>query len=615
MGYSLGVLATPDALQERALKLLATKKLFNLPIRLASRSLQISHKETPIFSEVISMKFRLALFLTLLLTFSAISHGAIKLPNQAIAGETHHHHPEAKAEQSAPLFDNLGNHHHPISTQNPLAQRYFNQGLILSYGFNHAEAARSFQQAAKLDPNCAMCYWGLAYVQGPNINAPMDDLAIPTAWQAIQQAIALSKNATNREKAYIWALAKRYSPKPIADRKPFDLAYAKAMRQVTRQFPDDLDAATLFAEALMDTTPWDYWDENGNPKAEGIEIMRTLEDVLKRHPNHPGANHLYIHAVEKERPELGIPSADRLMTLVPGSGHLVHMASHIYIRVGRYHDAVLSNQMGIEADKAYNVNCHAQGIYPLAYMPHNQHFLWFAALMTGQSDIAIDAAKHTAKVDEKLMRQPEMAGSLQHYYTIPMYTLARFGQWDEILAMPAPAVDLKYPNGVRHYVRGLAFLAKGQLKPATQELQQLKTIATDPALQEVKIWGFNSTSNVLNIATNVLAGRVAAQQGNYSGAINYLQQAVRIEDSLIYTEPADWYHPARQSLGMALLQAGKAAEAEQTYRKDLEIYPENGWSLYGLAQSLKAQGKTEESQIMQARFEKAWEFADVQPTL
>jgi tetratricopeptide (TPR) repeat protein len=562
------------------------------------------------------MKFRILFLSALLLSVFTASISTPQLSNRAVATETHqHHHAQAKQEKRAPLFDNLGNHQHPISTKNPLAQRYFNQGLILAYGFNHAEAARSFQEAARLDPNCAMCYWGLAYVLGPNINAPMDAAAYPTAWQAVQKAIALSKNATKREQAYIEALAKRYSAEPIQDRKPFDLAYANAMRQVARRFPDDLDAATLFAEALMDTTPWDYWDEAGKPKPEGTEIMRTLENILKRHPNHPGANHLYIHAVEKERPELGIPSADRLMKLVPGSGHLVHMASHIYIRVGRYHDAVVSNQKGIQADDSYVASCHAQGMYPLVYMAHNHHFLWFAALMNGQSKVAIDAAHHTAMVDEQLMRQPELAGTLQHFYTIPIYTLARFGKWDDILAIPTPAQDLKYPNGALHYARGLAFLAKGNLEQSIQELAQLRILAADPTLQQSTIGGFNSTAKVLNIASEVLAGEIAAKQGNSKQAIEHLQKAVQIEDSLVYTEPADWYYPSHQALATILLEGGQAAAAEKAYREDLKIYPENGWSLFGLAQSLRMQGKTQEAKAIQTRYEKAWAFADVAPTI
>lgn len=560
------------------------------------------------------MKKQTAFLLSLLLV-TGIAIGVVNPTKVAIA-----HTPEtyiAKAgdhsshKPYAPLYEGMGNLHHPISTKNKLAQRYFDQGLTLTYGFNHDAAARSFKEAAKLDPDCAMCYWGVAYVLGPNINAPMEKDAIPEAWDALQTAIRLSKNANEKEKAYIQALATRYPQQHIEDRKPYDLAYAKSMRQVAQTYPDDLDAATLFAESLMDTTPWDYWEADGTPKPEGVEIMGVLEAVLKRSPNHAGANHLYIHAVEKERPELGLPSADRLMKLVTGSGHLVHMASHIYIRTGHYHQAVLSNQMGIKADDAYAAICQAQGIYPLAYMPHNQHFLWFAALMTGQSEVAMNAAVQTAKVDPKIMRQPEMAGSLQHYYTIPTFTNIRFGKWDAILSQTAPDKDLKYPTGVYHYARGMAFLAKGQTEQAAQELKQLQAFAADPALKEVKIWNSNATANILDIASNVLSGQLAAKLGQYEVAIAALKQAVKLEDALVYTEPADWYQPTRQALANVLLQAGRSTEAEVIYREDLKIYPENGWSLYGLAESLQAQGKFKDAQVVQKRFREAWKYADV----
>jgi tetratricopeptide (TPR) repeat protein len=560
------------------------------------------------------MKYHAA-FLSLLTTMilaahtppqPAIAHTPLTAANPTQTGTETAAKPSKSGTQ--PLFKNLGNYQHRISTRNPLAQRYFNQGLIFAYGFNHAAAARSFKQAIALDPNCAMCHWGVALVLGPNINAPMEKDDLPEAWQYLQNAIALSKNASKKEQAYIQALAKRYPAQHVEDRKPLDIAYAKAMRDVVKRYPKDLDAGTLFAEALMDTTPWDYWHENGQPKPEGIEIMATLESVLKRNPNHPGANHLYIHAVEKERPELGVASADRLMKLAPDAGHLVHMASHIYIRVGRYQDAVMANQRGVAADDAYTTQCHAQGIYPLAYMPHNHHFLWFAAQMSGQRKLALKAAERTAQVDTQLMRKQELAGILQHFYTIPLFTDTRFGQWAKILAAPAP--DLKYPTGILHYARGTALIATDRPEQAAEELQKLRSLAADPAMQEIKIFGNNSFASILNIATEVLAGELAAKQGNVEQAITHLKQAVKLEDALTYTEPADWYQPTRQVLAKVLLKAGKPQEAEQVYRADLKIYPENGWSLYGLAQSLQAQGKTKEARLTQARFQTAWKHAD-----
>jgi tetratricopeptide (TPR) repeat protein len=519
--------------------------------------------------------------------------------------------PDASNATLVPLYEGLSDYSYPISTQNVLAQRYFNQGLLLSYGFNHAEAARSFQAAAQLDPNCALCYWGMALVLGPNINAGMAQETVPTAWQALQTALQLSQRpaASPRERALIQALAQRYTAQPVADRKSLDLAYANAMRQVVQRYPEDLDAATLFAEALMDTMPWDYWQENGQPKPAAREIFQTLERVLKRNPYHPGANHLYIHAVEKERPELGLPAADRLMKLFPNAGHLVHMPSHIYIRTGRYHDAVVSNQLGIKADNAYLAQTKAEGIYPLAYKPHNHHFLWFAALMTGQSQIAQSAAEQTANVDPKLLGEGELAGALQHYSLMPLFTRLRFSQWDKILATPAPAQP--YPKGIWHYARGMAFLGQGQVTSATKELQQLQAIATTPALKDLKIWGFNRTANILDIATQVLSGELAVHDRRHEAAIAHLKTAVQLEDALVYTEPPDWYQPTRQALARVLLKAGKAQAAEQAYRADLNIYPENGWSLYGLAQSLQAQGKTQEAKLIQTRFQTAWQHADI----
>lgn len=319
-------------------------------------------------------------------------------------------------EGGAPLFEDLGEHHHAISTPVPLAQRYFDQGLILAYAFNHAEAERSFREAARLDPDCAMCYWGAALVLGPNINAPMEQDDVSKAWKALQAAIERSNKASEKEKAYIQALAKRYSEKALDDRSPLDLDYADAMRELVQRYPDDLDAAALFAEALMDLHPWDYWTKEGQTQPWTPEILTVLESVLARHENHPGANHLYIHAVEASPdPERGLASADRLHDLVPGAGHLVHMPAHIYVRLGRYHDASLANQRAIAADDSYLEQVRAQGIYPLAYVPHNHHFLWATATMEGRNRLAIGSARETAsRVDRENMGEPGM-GALQHY--------------------------------------------------------------------------------------------------------------------------------------------------------------------------------------------------------
>ncbi|KYC35050.1 hypothetical protein WA1_09955 [Scytonema hofmannii PCC 7110] len=552
--------------------------------------------------------FTLSLLITIgLFTYPTKLFGQVMAnePSSISARETH---------PSVPLLKNLGNHHYSISTSSKLAQRYFDQGLVLAYGFNHAMAVRSFQEATKLDPNCAMCYWGLALVQGPNINAPMDAKAIPSVSQALQKAVELSKNVSEKEQAYINALTKRYASQPIEDRKPLDIAYANAMREVQKRYPNDLEAATLFAEALMDTMPWNYWTRDGKPNPGTNELLATLDSILKRNPNHPGALHLHIHAVEASpHPERGVTSADRLRNLVPSAGHLVHMPGHIYIRVGRYHDAVVANQKAIAADKQSMslTPCHTKGLYELGYVPHNYHFLLAGAMMGGEGTLAIQTARETSAIaDHQVMRQPGF-GTLQHYYALPLYTLTKFGKWDEILKEPTPDADLMYPNGVWHYARGMAFTAKGQLKQATEELEKVKAIAADPALEKVTVWDINSTVSLMKIASEVLAGELAAKQKNYTQAIAHLKTAVSLEDNLRYDEPASWYSPVRQSLGAVLLEANRIQEAETIYREDLEHYPENGWSLLGLTKSLDAQGKTKEARSVQQRFEKAWKYADI----
>lgn len=523
---------------------------------------------------------------------------------------THHADLALMADDQINLNNNSNNYHYPISTQSDLAQQYFDRGLALAYGFNHAQASIAFENALKADPNCVMCYWGLAYVLGPNINVPMNEEQVPSAWQAIQKAIAISEKGSKKEQAYVQALAKRYSKKPVEDRSPLDMAYAKAMGKIVQDYPDDLDAATLYAEALMDTMPWDYWQDNGELKPEAKPIAETLESVLQRNPKHAGANHFYIHTMEKEHPQLAIDAADNLRDLMPNSGHLQHMPSHIYIRVGRYEDAVIANQKAIKADMEYLASSHPDSVYKFVYVPHNYHFLWFSALMTGQSKIAAEAALKTADVNPALIRQPDVAGALQHYLAIPLYTKVRFGEWDEILNTPAPETDLKYPNGVWHYARGMAFVAKANQEKANQELSQLQALVSDSELQELKIWGFNSTANVLAIASEVLQGAIANSTDNYNQAVNHFQKAITLEDDLIYTEPPDWYSPSHNLLGEIHLQNNRLEEAEKEFNKDLEIYPENGWSLHGLAQSLQKQGKLEQAKTVQQQYEKAWQYAD-----
>lgn len=513
----------------------------------------------------------------------------------------------------APLLEGMGNHHFPITTTVDLAQRFFNQGIVLAFGFNHKEAGRSFREAARLDSNCAMAYWGMALVLGPNINATMDPENNPAAYEALQKAMQLAPKSTEKEQAYIQALAKRYQADPPKDRGPLDIAYADAMRELHQRYPDDREAATLFAESLMDLHPWDYWQSDGQAKSWTPELLEVLESVMAGNPEHPGANHLYIHAVEASKtPERGLPSAERLGKAAPGAGHLVHMPSHIYIRVGNYHQGSVANELAIQSDDDYVTQCRSQGIYPLAYVPHNHHFLWATATLEGASKKAIAAGKSTsAKVDTAMMRQPGF-GTLQHFFIIPLYAYVRFGEWDTILAEPKPAKDLVYPTGVWHYARGIAFARTNRFAEAEKELAAVKKIAKNPVLKEVTIWDITATEKLMEIAAKALAGELAAAKGDYSYAIEYLKEAIEIEDGLAYNEPPDWFFPVRHSLGAVFLEAGRPADAEQVYRTDLEIFPENGWSLYGLRKSLEMQDKNGEAAEVEQRFKEAWAWSDIE---
>ncbi|MDX1410525.1 MAG: hypothetical protein R3351_00060 [Nitrospirales bacterium] len=516
-------------------------------------------------------------------------------------------------DEAVPIQENLGGYTYPISTTVPLAQRYFDQGLVLSYGFNHAEAGRSFREAARQDSNCAMCYWGEALVLGPNINAPMSDSAVPQAYSAVQKALSLSKKATEKEIALIKALGNRYAKKAVKDRTHLDEAYAQAMREVYKRFPDDEVIGSLMAEALMDLHPWDFWTKSGEARPWTHEIVTTLEGVLEKAPNNPLANHLYIHAVEASpNPERALPSAKRLATLVPGSGHLVHMPAHIYIRVGRYRDAAVANQNAVKIDQHYLSHSHVESIYTSAYVPHNYHFLWAAAIKTGQKKLAMQAARETAaQVNPEAMRDPGFAGTLQHFWLIPLYTEALFGQWSDILQEREPPADLLYPRGIWHYARGLAFLRQGKTNRAEVELIKLNEIISNPEIADLKIFDLNEVTKILKIAKAVLEGEIAADQKDYQSAVIHLKRAIEEEDGLNYTEPKDWYLPPRQVLGAVLLMDGKAAHAEEVYREDLRYHPQNGWSLYGLVQALRAQGKTQEAEVAQEQFNLAWADADV----
>ncbi len=515
--------------------------------------------------------------------------------------------------QIAPRLQNLGDHKHPVTTSSPRTQLFFNQGLNLAFGFNHREAGRSFREAARLDPDCAMAYWGQALVLGPNINMPMPPEAESEAYALIQRALALKSKVSEREEAYIDALATRYSGAEKPDRNALDRAYAEAMRELSERYPDDLDAATLYAEAVMDLRPWNYWTRDMRPYPETVEILRVLESVLRHNPNHPAAIHYYIHTVELARPELAEAGADRLVQLAPGAGHLVHMPSHIYRRVGRYADASKSNELAVLADEDYIAQCRAQGIYPLAYYPHNIHFLWDSATMEGRSEVAVESARKVAgSIPADAWREIPL---LHQFLVTPLQSLTRFGKWEEILQEPQPPADSPFWNGIWHYARGLAFTATNRLPKAAQELRALQAIANDESLEDLRVtFSANGATPILAIATEVLAGELAARQGEFEEAIAHLHRGVLLEDSLVYTEPPDWHIPVRQSLGAVLLEAGRPLEAETIYWQDLKRNPENGWALYGLMKSLEAQGNTDQAREIEKRFQKAWARADVRLT-
>ncbi len=537
-----------------------------------------------------------------------------------VSGQTPSHKHYEKSEEAdkpaptgemAPRLQSLGKHTFPVRTKSKPAQLFINQGVNLAYGFNHAEAGRAFREAARLDPGCAMAYWGQALVLGPNINAPMTPEDEPKAYELAQKAVAaLKSRASAREQAYIGAVAQRYSGK-ADDRAARDRAYADAMRDLVRRYPGDLDAATMYAEALMDLRPWDYWRRDGQPYPGTREIVDTLERVMAANPAHPGANHYYIHAMEAWTPGKAEAAADRLLALMPGAGHMVHMPSHIYQRVGRYADAVASNEAAIKSDESYITQCRAQGLYPMAYYPHNIHFLWFAATAEGRSQVAIDAARKAAATvsDQMVEKLPLLAG----FRVVPWYALTRFGKWDEMLAEPAPADRFLYLKGTWHYARGLALLGKGQLDEAEKELGALRRIAEDRAL-EYTLFSPNTAAAILAVAPEVLAGELLARRKDYDAAIAHLERAVRLETGLVYTEPSETHYPPRQALAAVLLEAGRAKEAETVYWEDLRRSPDNGWSLIGLAQALRAEGRADDAAAAQARFEKAWAHADVKLT-
>ena len=522
---------------------------------------------------------------------------------------THGAHAQSGDGARPVLYDTLGSYSYKITTNSAEAQRWFDQGLRLVYGFNHHEAQRAFREAARLDPLCAMCFWGIAITEGSNYNDPTNAEREKKAATATQEAVRLSGGAKPAERAMIQALAKRHSSDPAAKRETLDRAYADAMREAARQYPDDLETSTFFADSMMNLRPWNLWTADGAPQPGTEEIVVTLERVIARNPNHPGALHLYIHAVEASRePGRAEAAADRLRPLMPGAGHLVHMPAHIYWRVGRYGDAVTVNVAAADADRAYFKTATPSPIYRGLYYPHNIDFIWQSAAMQGRSAETVRAAREFASnaPAEMIKQMPDMETAP----VAPIVALVRFGRWDEVLAYPAPPSEWTYTSGVWRYARGRAFNAKGQADLAAGELRALEAILQSVPPERTVAFFFRA-KNVLQLAANLLAGEIAAKAGDFTTAERLLRAAVAEQDSHWFTEPPPWYFPVRQSLGAVLLQAGRPGEAEQVYREDLRRNPGNGWSLYGLAASLRAQGKTAEAAQVDESFRKAWAQADV----
>lgn len=508
---------------------------------------------------------------------------------------------------SAPvtLMTGLGDMHHPVSTKNAEAQQFFDQGLRLIYAFNHDEAARSFQKAAELDPKLAMAYWGIAEAVGPNYNDPASGERFKQAHEAIQKAVDLSSGASDSERAYIAAMAKRFPGDPKADLRKAAEEYHDAMREVMKNFPDDLDAATLFAESGMTLHPWGLWHPDGTPEAGTEEIVATLESVIKRDPSHMGAIHYYIHSVEaSQSPERALAGANRLAAMAPAAGHLVHMPAHVYIRTGDYASAVKTNESAAEADRAYIKSSGVQGIYPMMYYSHNLHFIAMCSAMNGNYAEAKKAGDMLVDhVGPAVKAMPPLEG----FMTVPIAVAVRFHKWDEILAMKEPALDMKTAVGFWHFARGMAFAGKGKTAEAEAEYKIVADAEKATPPDVIFTMPFNNkTKDILKIAENVLGAQVALVKKDPAGAAEMLRAAIAVQDGLKYGEPPDWFFPVRESLGGVLLMSGDAKSAEQVFREDLAKNPRNPRSLFGLHQALKAQDRVSDAWFVEKQFRDSW---------
>jgi tetratricopeptide (TPR) repeat protein len=519
----------------------------------------------------------------------------------------------------AVLIEGLGKYHRVITTHSAVAQRFFDQGLLFVYGYYFSEALASFQEAARLDPACPMVYWGMAMAIGPSPNsryAGVPDDPQGKGREAIQKAWSLRAGASPKEVAFIAALLVRYDREKFPDRKQRDAAYAQAMKDLFTRYPDDPEAGTFYADSLMTMSPWNYWRPDGSPRPGTTEVVTALERVMAMRSNHPGANHLYVHLFENsQNPSRALVAADRLEQTVPRAGHIVHMPSHIYIRVGQYDKAIASNERSLAADKEElrlwgDRAFPSEVTYPLSAKIHAMHaneFIRSAATWEGNFNRAAETARASAA--EAAHMGMESNGPAQRRYVQPWLTYRRFQKWQEILALPAPAKGMPFVEGTWHFVRGSAFTALDRTEDAQRELEQLKTLATDPAMARLMI-AVNPASIVLNLSAEILSGELAAKRGEIESALSHLERAVRIEDGLAYMEPPDWDHPVRLNLGAVLLEAKRPAEAEVVYWEDLRRHPENGWALHGLAQAFRAEGKNEEATQTEERFHRAWAQAD-----
>jgi tetratricopeptide (TPR) repeat protein len=531
----------------------------------------------------------------------------IALFASALALAQHQHDQTTPAQKPAELLEGLGTHTHPIATQSELAQKFFDQGLALIYGFNHDEAARLFARAAKLDPKSPMPHWGIALALGPNYNMPPMPEREAKAWEAIDKAVALAKNAPENERAYVEALVKRYSKDPNEDRKKLAVIYKDAMKAVAQRYPDDLDAATLYAESYMNLRPWSLWSADGTPAEGTLDILEVLEGVLRRNPNHPGANHYYIHAVEASKtPERALPSAMRLGALMPGAGHLVHMPSHIFIRTGDFETSAKVNETAAEVDRKYIERTGAKGVYPLMYYSHNLHFVSYVRAMQGRVDDSLDYSRRLRKnvagaIDDMPMLAP--------YGAFEWLMLTRFGKWNEMLAQPEPTEKAAVMQAFYRYARGAAHAGLGHVAEAQAERERME--AACARIPETETMMINLSRNVMAIGLAELDARIARAKKDGAAEVAHLRKAVERQDALTYMEPPEWHYPVREALGGALLRQGEAAEAEAVFRADLAVNPRNGRSLFGLLEALKAQGKQVGVEWVKREFADVWKYGGV----